>query len=144
MPELTGPTTDARADGAEAFPNLYHMSATAGRGTQEYVAINQTAVAGFLLGLGSLLALVHPILLLVPLAAVVCAIISMRQVRLSNGTQTSRAQGIPLSLLGLLLGLGIGGFVVGRAVLTNTTQRADRQLIADQISRLGQVIGTGD
>src|SRR5687767_9287806 len=104
MPEFTDPQTGGpRSQGASALQSppaagggdeplagLFHMSTTAGRGTQEYVAINHTAVAAFLLGLGSLSALAHPILLLVPVAAFVCAIVAVRQINRSNGTQTGK------------------------------------------------------
>lgn len=155
MPDLTDPSTGERqatakqtgpaqepaaGAGDDPLAKLYHMSTTAGRGSQEYVAINHTAVAAFLLGLGSLAALIHPLLLLIPVAALVCSVLAVWQINRSNGTQAGKG----LAILGLALGLAIGGFIIVRQIVSGVAQRADRQAIASMVSRLGQTISAGD
>jgi hypothetical protein len=83
-------TAGAPHDGGDApdpLARLKKMSTTAGIGYgQEYVAVNPVAVAALLLGVGSLLVFLHDVLLLIPLAGVVCAVIAWRQISNSNGT----------------------------------------------------------
>ena len=114
MPDLQeqrGPVESPGAHGANGDPlsKLYHMSNTAGVGTQEYVAINPTAVAALILGLASVLALLGSILLVVPAAGIVCGLVAISQIRKSNETQT----GLALAACGLVLSIGLGG---GRTV----------------------------
>src|SRR2546429_5411940 len=81
----------------DPLARLHKMSTTAGVASQQYVAINNAAVIAALLGVASALALLTPTLLIVPLAGVVVAIVSWRQISNSNGTETGK----PLALLGL-------------------------------------------
>jgi hypothetical protein len=67
------------------------MSTTAGLGTQEYVAINPVAVWATIFGLGSLLCLVDNIFLVIPLAAIVCAFIALRQIKTAMARRRERA-----------------------------------------------------
>src|SRR5688500_6367590 len=83
-----GAGPNGEADGDEALHKLHRMSRTAGLGTQEYVAINVAAVMTLLLGLVSALAMVTSLLLVIPLAGVVCGVIALYQIKDSNGTQT--------------------------------------------------------
>ena len=83
----------------------HHTVATAGVGTQRYVAINPTAVAAPDAGFGSILVFLSSMLLVIPLAGLICGIIAVVQVRRSNGTQT----GMGLAVGGILLCLGFGG-----------------------------------
>src|SRR5579859_5091705 len=99
------PRADSRSDAAETFSHLYKMSATAGVATTDYAAINSMAIVALILGVASVLALAWDVLLVIPLAGLVCALIAFRQIAGSNGTQAGKG----LALAALLLALGFGG-----------------------------------
>lgn len=128
------PAAGADAPPADPLARLKKMSTTAGVGTGDYVAINPVAVASFLLGLASLAVLLSDVLLVVPLAGVVCAVIAWRQVRNSNGTQT----GTGLAAAGLLLSLLIGGGVFGSRVVVAWARHNDEQEMVGAARQLGQ------
>ena len=143
MPDLTPTDTQTRTEtpsGADALSGLHKMSTTAGLGTTEYVAVNAPAVFALIFGLASVLAIVDNILLIVPAAGIVCAIIALRQISLSNGTQTGRA----LAMVGLLLSLAIGGYVVTRQLTEASRTRADREQIAALVDAFGKDIIAGN
>ncbi|HSZ57387.1 MAG TPA: hypothetical protein VK797_17110 [Tepidisphaeraceae bacterium] len=129
------------SEGAAPDPlgKLYHMSATAGVGTQEYVAINPTAVAALILGFGSILVFLSSMLLVIPLAGLICGIIAVVQVRRSNGTQT----GMGLAVGGILLCLGFGGSRAGYQLLRQFHTSSDEQQIAQLMHTLGSEINAG-
>src|SRR5687767_9055265 len=79
-------TAGANGDGADPLAKLHRMSRTAGLGTQDYVAINVAAVVSALLGLASVLALVTSLLLVIPVAGVICGLVALYQIKDSNGT----------------------------------------------------------
>src|SRR4051812_25063806 len=117
--------SDHASGGADELARLHHMSTTAGLGTQEYVAINPVAVAAVLLGLASALSLLDNILLVVPIAAIICSLIAMKQIKNSNGTQTGKG----LVTLGLLLSIGFAGFIGSRAATAAIRTKSDREAI---------------
>ena len=119
--------------------NLYHMSATAGVGTQEYVAINPTAVTSLIMGLGSILVFLSSMLLVIPLAGLICGIIAAVQVRRSNGTQT----GMGLAIGGILLSLCLGGGRAGYQLLRQFHTSSDEREIAQLMNTLGSEIHAG-
>ena len=127
-------------DTPDPLASLKKMSTTAGVGTQEYVAINPAAVLTAILGVASVLAVLYDLLLIIPLAAVVCGVVARRQVRDSNGTQT----GAGLALLGIGLSLLIGGGLVAGKAFTAWTWRSDREVIAKSIRQLGDDISRRD
>jgi hypothetical protein len=139
MPDVTPDVSDARSNpaigegGDDPFLKLHKMSTTAGLGSGDYVAINGTAIASLLLGIASALVLfgLH-LLLLIPLAGVVCGILAFRQISDSNGTQTGRG----LAVIGLLLSLGFGGFTIGKDVIETMRNREDERQIDSVISQL--------
>ena len=124
------------ADAADPLHNLYRMSRTAGLGAGDYVAINNTSVLAFLLGLGGVLALLTPLLVIIPIAAVVCGAIAIVKIRSSNGTQS----GVAFAGLGILLGLAFGGVAVGQMVLANVERRNDEREVARSIKSLSDLI----
>jgi hypothetical protein len=134
MPDLQ-PNTPAPATD-DPLAKLHKMSTTAGLGSGDYVAVNITAVVCFLFGAASLLARLSNALLVIPLIGVICGILAMRQIRRSNGTQTG--QGV--AAIGLLLSLGIGGWVITSQVHDYLSTREDEQQIAQIIDKLGQSI----
>lgn len=144
MPEVqdqpaksTRPATAGAPRGAGDAPDplarLKKMSTTAGIGHQEYVAVNPVAVAALILGLASLLVFLHDVLLLIPLAGVVCAIIAWRQIRNSSGTQTGRL----MAFAGLVLSLCLGGGRLLWKVVGGWTNSADKAEIRRLIDNLG-------
>ena len=139
MPDLQqqrGPVTNPGAQGenGDSLAKLYHMSTTAGVGTQEYVAINPTAVAALVLGLASVLALLSSVLLVIPVAGVVCSLVAISQIRRSNQTQT----GLALAACGLVLSIGLGGGRTVYHVVKRFHVSADEQRIAQLMQELGQ------
>ena len=129
-----GRETSAADEPADALASLKKMSTTAGVGSQEYVAVNPMAVAAFLLGVATLLVFLHDVLLLIPLAGVVCAVIAWRQIANSNGTQTGKL----MALAGLVLCLGVGGFRLGSKVIGGWSSRGDKAEIQRLIGQLGE------
>lgn len=134
MPDLQ-PNTPAPATD-DPLAKLHKMSTTAGLGSGDYVAVNITAVVCFLFGAASLLARLSNALLVIPLIGVICGFLAMRQIRRSNGTQTG--QGI--AIVGLLLSLGIGGWVIASQAHDYLSTREDERQIAQIIDKLGQAI----
>jgi hypothetical protein len=129
------PPPDARDASVDPLASLHKMSTTAGITSQEYVAINIPSILAAVLGLASLLPVVFsPILMLVPVAAVVVAWVALSQIKASNGTQTGRG----FAWLGIVLALALGGFVVVRGVLERSRTAADRETIVRQIEELGR------
>lgn len=139
MPDLQ-PQSDA--DTTRGVPpvdplaGLYHMSNTAGVSTQEYVAINPTAIAALILGFASVLVVLSNILLVIPIVGIICGIIAIVQIRHSNQTQTGKG----LAILGLLLSFGLG---VGKTAYEGVAAvriTADERQIAQLIHQFGQDI----
>ncbi len=120
---------------ADPLASLHKMSRTAGLGSQEYVAVNATAVASVLLGLASILAvLLGTILLVVPIATIIVAGIAMRQINRSAGTQTGKG----IALLGMVLALGCVGLFGGRELLHQRQVRGEQGEIVAKIEQLGK------
>ncbi|HEV7299371.1 MAG TPA: hypothetical protein VGN72_08405 [Tepidisphaeraceae bacterium] len=148
MVQTSSDTTDDRAtapaardadSGTEGLLKLHKMSTTAGVGSGDYVAVNGTSIVALLLGVGSWLTLMNPVLLFIPVAAVICAIFAIRQIGESNGTQTGR----PLAIIGLLLALGIGGWVAVKQISESSKVRADTQAVNQAIRQLGDQVREG-
>src|SRR5436309_10235622 len=99
MPKRPADASTDNSGQDDLLAHLHKMSTTAGLGTTEYVAINPLAVATVFLGAASALALLDHTLLAIPVLAVVCAIVALRQVIRSGGTQTGRG----IAVLGLVL-----------------------------------------
>jgi len=136
LQEQSGPVSNPGAPGGsgDTLSKLYHMSTTAGVGTQEYVAINATAVAALILGLASVLALLSSMLLVIPLVGIVCGLVAISQIRRSNETQT----GLALAVCGLVLSIGLGGSRTVYHVVKRFHVSSDEQRIAQLMQQLGQ------
>lgn len=121
------------ADGPDPLAGLFHMSNTAGAGTQEYVAINPMAIAALLLGFASVLVILSELLLVIPLIGIICAIVAIVQVRRSNQTQTGTA----LAIVGLILAglLGIGR--LGYATMNRYREGADERQVSQLVDAFG-------
>lgn len=128
-------------DEPDPFVSLHKMSTTAGLGSADYVAINGLALATVLLGIASSIALFGGnILLLLPLAALVCGVLALVQIGHSNGTQTGRF----LASIGMLLALVFGGYMLGSEVYTASSNRGNRNQILQVIAQFSNDIKTDD
>jgi hypothetical protein len=140
--ESNAPTDAAPADlQADAhLENLHRMSTTAGVTNAGYVAVNQTAIVAALLGLASALAFFGWLLLIVPVVGIVFAVVAIRQINDSSGTQTGKG----LAYAGLALCILLGGSAIARDAVSVARARGDETRIAETISRLGQAIKAGN
>lgn len=141
MTELKDPTAPSPApppagtrDGPDPLASLHKMSTTAGITSQEYVAINIPSILALLVGLASVLAVLSPVLLILPVAGVVIGLVALSQIRASNGTQTGRG----FAWLGIILSVAIGAFVLVAAAVERNRTAADRAEIVRQIEQLGR------
>ena len=143
IPQQSSPidrTANPNGDGDDPLAKLHRMSRTAGLGTQEYVAINVAAVLALLLGIASALALVWNLLLIIPLAGVVCGIVALYQIGDSNGTQSGR--GIAWS--GIALSVLVAAVVGGRVLLDNLQTRSDRAGVVSAVDNFGKKLIASD
>jgi len=126
---------------ADPFSHLHKMSTTAGLGSGDYVAINGTAIAALLLGLGSALVLFNNLFfLLIPLVGIVAAIVAFNQVSHSNGTETGRE----IAIIGMLLSLGFGGYYTGKTLYDTIHNRADQDQIVSNVRKIGELVKARD
>ena len=139
-PAAPGRPASPDAGGPDPLASLHKMSTTAGITSQEYVAINITSIVALFLGLATVLAAITPILLFIPVVAIVVSLVALSQIRASNGTQTGRG----FAWLGILFSLAIGGFVLARAGVEQAQTRADREAVVGQIEELGRHVAAGD
>jgi hypothetical protein len=130
------PAAGGNKDDAEALHHLYRMSRTAGLGSGDYVAINNTAIVSLLLGCTSVLSLIYPLMLIVAAAALVCGIIALVQIRTSNGTQTGRT----FAAFGILLALALGGVSAYRMAMEYVQKRNDSHAIGKVVDQLSDLI----
>src|SRR5436190_14896459 len=110
------PTTPPADD--DPLAHLHKMSTTAGLGSTDYVAISPTAILALVSGLACfffLFDLDQPILLIIPLTALVTGFVAFRQIAKSNGTQAGRG----IASLGMLLGVVFIGLFIARIVSTS-------------------------
>ena len=119
---------------------LTKMSTTAGVGLQEYRALSPPAVAALVCGLASWLAALHPLLLLVPLAAVVLGGLAAAQIGGSRGTRG----GMPLAMLGLVLGAGFLGYVGVGEIAQRSRDAGYRDEINRLVADFGNDLVAGD
>lgn len=126
---------DPAAD-TDPLLHLHKMSTTAGLGTQEYVAINVTAVVAALFGVASVLAMINNILLVIPLVGAVLAIVALTQIHNSNGTQTGKG----LALIGLLLCGGLTLVLISAKVIEGIHRAQDQRSIAAVCEQFGSLV----
>jgi hypothetical protein len=133
MPDVTPDVSDARQSTAttaggepDPFLSLHKMSTTAGLGSGDYVAINGTSIAALLLGIVSALVLFGAwLLLLIPLAGIVCGVLALRQISDSNGTQTGKG----LAWIGLLWSLVFAGIFIGKESIETVRSISDSEQV---------------
>ncbi len=152
MPELKPSVADAPGNGRDAavatpeppgpdpLARLHKMSTTAGLGSTAYVAVNAPAVFALIFGLASALVVVDNVLLIIPLAGVICAVLAFYQIRKSGGTQTGRL----LAGVGLALSIGFAGWVVTTQATHAARTRDDRNAITKLLDTLARHVKAGD
>jgi len=116
------------------------MSRTAGLGSQEYVAVNATAVVSVILGVVSALAVLGTVLLIIPLAAIIVGIIALGQIHRSGGTETGRG----IAILGIVIALACIGAVGGKEFLYQQQVRREQGQIIELIERVGKDFNQGN
>lgn len=131
-----------RPAGSEPDPlgKLYHMSTTAGVGSHDYVAVNVVSVVTVLLGLASSLALLAPILLGIPILALIFAIIALRQISHSGGTQTGRM----LAWVGIALAIMFAAMEGTRIAAEQKQDAADQANINTLLASLTSDVRSGN
>src|SRR5207244_3210946 len=140
MPDTQSPnpqtTSDHVADerstsSGAGLAGLKRMSMTAGLGSGDYAAVSVLAVVALVVTLLGALALVWlEAFVALSVAGVICAIVALRQISRSNGTQTGRE----FAWVALLVGLGVTGWVVGTHVVYEMRVKPSRDQIAQVIS----------
>ena len=131
--------TTASPAATEHLAHLPKMSPTAGVGVQEYVAVNVAAVVSLLIGFASMLAIMADELVVIPLAAIITAVIALRQINDSNGTQT----GAGIATAGLFLAVSITSYVAAAQTLDYVTHAPDRKAIQQLCQHFGQDVRDG-
>jgi len=141
MPDSTQNQSNSElTKGDDQLRSLHKMSTTAGIGSGDYVAINGVAVWAIVLGLASSLAILDAVLLVIPITAIILALIAWRQVGDSNGTQSGRG----LALGGLLLALIFAGFRGTLQWRDYAVTQSDRAEMSRMLTEFGNDVKTGD
>lgn len=134
------PNPSQSSGGPDQLSSLYKMSRTAGLGSTDYVAINGAAVAAAILGAASSLSFVANVFLVVPIVGIVFAIVALRQIAHSNGTQGGRL----LAVGGLVLSLLFAGIVIGGEVKEAVGHTADSKEITGLIDQFSDAAKAND
>ena len=136
--QQTPPAPKPQSD--DPLASLHRMSTTAGAASQEYVAINQTAIATLLLGLASISVVMANLLLVLPILAVICGIVALRQIGNSNSTQSGRL----LAFLGMVLAVVMLGTVIVPAVRMHRALNAEKGRIIAAANEFGKTLVAKD
>jgi len=120
----------------DPLAGLHKMSTTAGVTNLDYVAVNQTAIAAVLVGLLSALSFFGFLLLVIPIVGAIFAVIALRQIADSNGTQTGRG----LAILALALCVILGGTAIGREAVAAMRVKGSERAVAATISKVGEFV----
>jgi len=99
-----------------------------------YRELNKLALVALLVGLASVLTLVHPLLMLVPVAGVVCAVVALRTIRSNPEVWT----GAWLATVGLVLSLFFLGWGISWSSTRPSRLVAQAQRFADDWFKLVQ------
>ena len=135
---VSSPPAGVPADAAqlEHLANLHRMSRTAGLGSSEYAAVNVAAVAAIVLGAASALAMITQVFLFVPVVGLVIAIVAIKQIRGSGGTQT----GLLLAIVGLLACCGFAGLTGFQAFSHARQAQQDTAAMDGLVVQFGQLL----
>jgi len=133
------PESQADAEADKHLAELHKMSTTAGVTNLDYVAVNLIAIVALILGLLSAMALLDKILLVIPVAGIVFALVALKQINNSGGTQTGKLLAIG-GILFCLLFAGVEIFTEVRGVLA---VREDENKIEATLTEAGKLIREG-
>lgn len=97
-----------------------------------YRAVSKSAVAALLLGLASVLMLINPLMILVPVIGVVCAIVALRTIRANPGEWIGKTPAI----IGLVLALFFMGWGLGWSMTRPARIASHAQALADDWLKL--------
>lgn len=133
------------AQGADAqadlhLARLHKMSTTAGVTNTDYVAVNQTAVVALVIGVLSAISLLGALLLVIPVVGIVFAIVAIRQINDSSGTQTGK----PMAWAGLALCVILGGAKISYDVMAGMAVKQDEERISATVAQLGKDVREGN
>lgn len=135
-PRQSPESPSASSQAGDPLASLHHMSMTAGLGSTEYVAINVPSVVALLLGIASVAVLLGDVMLLVPLAGLVCGIVAVRQIHNSNGTQSGRG----LAWAGIVLSLAFAGLWTTLTVRDYLARQRARTEIGQLVDRFSDAV----
>ncbi|MGE5607827.1 MAG: DUF4190 domain-containing protein [Bacillota bacterium] len=125
---------------ADPIASLRRMSTTAGVGAQDYVAINNLAIATAVLGLTTAFAFMGVLFLIIAVVAIVFGVVALRQIRNSNGTQSGRV----FAWFGILLAVGISSYVVAGEYCQRRAELVDARQATAAVDELSRLIVAGD
>ena len=95
-----------------------------------YRSVSRLAVVTLILGLASVLALAHPLMWLVPILAVICAVAADATIARSEGALTGRlAVQLGLALALIFAGWSATQFFVGRAIVVRQAKKVSDRWI---------------
>lgn len=100
----------------------------------DYRSLNRLALAGAIVGAFAWLALLAPLLWIVPAISIVMCLIALRQINVNPGMWTGRRW----ALAGLVLATFLGGWGVAREVTRQRTISNQAHQYADEVIRLVQ------
>ncbi len=101
-----------------------------------YRSVSRLALLSLLLGLLSIVTLLHPLLLIVPVATVIIAVLALRNIAASQ----DELMGRKLAIVGLMFGLFFAGFAPSRRIIDRQLAYADAQQFGEHWL---QMIGEG-
>lgn len=139
-PAASTPSAESSEAELARLAQLHRMSRTAGLGSSEYTAVNNTAVVGAVLGVASSLSLFTPIFLFLPVVGVVISLLAIRQITSSNRTQT----GMALAVLGLVGSLAFAAFTGLQAYQHYALKQADKAEMRALTDEFGSLLVAKD
>jgi hypothetical protein len=146
MPDTQSPNPVNQTESAaterpgSGLAGLKKMSTTAGLGSGDYAAVSAMAIVALVVSLLGGFALINEYLAAFSIAGVVCAVLALRQISRSNGTQTGRE----FAWVAIIIGLGVTGWVVGSRVVYEMRTRTHKDQILQLISSLDAASAKAD
>ncbi len=137
MSHIPTSSPDTRLDN---LSKLHRMSRTAGLGSTDYAAINVAAVITAVLGAASLLAMVTPFFLVIPVAGVIVGIIALKQLKASSGTQ----KGFLIAILGLVACFAFSASTGYKAYAAFQQERTDEATLSALIQSFGNKLAASE
>jgi hypothetical protein len=115
-------------------PEDVFLNASADESLSRYRAVSLQALIALVLGIGSALALAHPVLWTVPLVAIGASLAALRSTSQPDAPYSGRT----LALLGLVAALFFGSCAIAGTVMSRLVMTRHARTIADEWVRLVQ------